>query len=177
MSHFTVLVFGSEEQVETLLAPFDENIEMPEYCNGVVSQEDKDDFVSYYTEKQPACKNLSFEEMYEIYGKSWNDNTWRKLDNVLCSFTTYNPKSKWDWYQIGGRWDKAIRNNSCKVKTLPDDFVPFAFVDQYGEWHEKAEMWWWAITSNDKDEEDWKQEFHNALEKYDGFVTLVDCHI
>lgn len=54
MSHFAVLVIG--DNIEEQLAPYDENIEVPEYAR--------------------------------------EDNT----------MTTYNPKSKWDWYQIGGRW-------------------------------------------------------------------------
>ncbi|MGW4527796.1 hypothetical protein [Amycolatopsis sp. NPDC004378] len=67
MSHFTVTVAVSgadadeaEANIKTLLAPFDENLE--------VAQRTED-------------------------GETW----W------------YNPKAKWDWYQIGGRWSGELR--------------------------------------------------------------------
>lgn len=67
MSHFTVTVAvtgadvdDARENITTLLAPFDENLE--------VAQRTED-------------------------GETW----W------------YNPKAKWDWYQIGGRWSGELR--------------------------------------------------------------------
>lgn len=54
MSHFVIIVTGPD--IETALAPYDENERVPEY---------------------------------------------RDSDGDT---TTYNPKSKWDWYQVGGRW-------------------------------------------------------------------------
>lgn len=69
MSHFTVAVAtkkNSIEEVEKLLAPYSENLEVEPYLD-----EDGDE-------------------------------------------TTYNPNSKWDWYEIGGRWNNHLivdRNN------------------------------------------------------------------
>lgn len=40
--------------------------------------------------------------------------------------STYNPKSKWDWYVIGGRWAGTIRGVEA---TLPDDENPFTTGD------------------------------------------------
>jgi hypothetical protein len=178
MSHFTVLVFGKEKEVDALLAPYDENIEVEEYLAETVSNDDKQRFVDFYIEKDEENSEVTFDDLYSKYGNDWNGNSWRKDENgAWRSYSTYNPLSKWDWYAIGGRWDNAIRNNQCLVKTIPDDFIPFAFVDQFGKWHERAEMGWWAITSNDKDENDWKEEFKTALNNYTGYVTLVDCHI
>lgn len=101
MSHFTVLVLGSD--VETQLEKFDENIRVPEYKQGEVSQEDKDRCLDYYQRN----KNFvgTFDECYALYGKDWNDNGYKKDENgVWCEYSTYNPLSKWDWYVIGGRW-------------------------------------------------------------------------
>src|SRR5258708_6027803 len=68
MSHFFVMVLvpvnttDIEEAVSTLMAPYDENVEV---------------------------------EPYEgEYGT-----------------TTRNPRRKWDWWRIGGRWDGIVRNN------------------------------------------------------------------
>lgn len=114
MSHFTVLVIGD---VEKQLAPYDENIEVPEYQRGLVSEEDKERFLNLYTnpQQQSYCviseeeaaenKKLSFDELYDKYGENWNGNDWRKNDDgEWAEFSTYNPKSKWDWYSLGGRW-------------------------------------------------------------------------
>jgi hypothetical protein len=44
--------------------------------------------------------------VYEMFGERWNSHDW-KWNNKKALFedwSTYNPKSKWDWYAIGGRW-------------------------------------------------------------------------
>lgn len=103
MSHFTVMVIG--ENPEKQLAPYDESISVPPYENGVVTDEDIQSFTEYYTKKNPEDSTLSFEELYEKYGEEWNGGSWKKgEDGVLHDYSTYNPKSKWDWYSVGGRW-------------------------------------------------------------------------
>lgn len=160
--------------------------------------------------------------------------------------STYNPKSKWDWYVIGGRWEGCLkpdydpdndpRNystcehcngagirddwatidangnrvfkdkhaeycngcNGChgtgksrnwenapveggnfrKVSELAPDFLPFAFVTPDGEWHEKGEMFWFAITTNEQDENTWRKEWFKAVNGNPNHVAvIVDCHI
>ena len=55
---------------------------------------------------------------------------------------------------------------------------PFCLVVD-GEWIEKGQMGWWAITSKENNEEDWNAEFFGVLDKLpaDAEVTLVDFHI
>lgn len=88
---------------------------------------------------------------------------------------------------VGGRWNNELKTkdgqqvNECLKGELDIEQAfktSFALVVN-GEWHEKAEMGWWAITSNDKAEEDWKKEFMEALEGVSdkAEVTLVDAHI
>lgn len=102
MSHFAVLVIGGD--VEGQLARYDENLEVPEYIAEEVSDEDKEDFIKYYTEKK-GIEGKTFEELYEEYGEEWNRNCWRQDENgVWQRYSTYNPDSKWDWYSIDGRW-------------------------------------------------------------------------
>ena len=115
MSHFTVLVIGD---VDEQLAPYDENICVDEYQRHLVSEDDMKSFVELYTtcdpnrryaqvtvEEAEENKKLSFELLYDKYGYDWNSNEWRKNDDgEWAEFSTYNPKSKWDWYQLGGRW-------------------------------------------------------------------------
>lgn len=102
MSHYTVLVVGDspEEQLE----PFDENLEVEEYSKPILDDEIKR-FVDYYKNKSIEDADSTFETLYEKYGDDWNGNSWR-LDenNEWKQYSTYNPNSKWDWYEIGGRW-------------------------------------------------------------------------
>jgi hypothetical protein len=56
--------------------------------------------------------------------------------------------------------------------------IPFACVTSNGEWHEKGEMGWFAIVTNEKKDIDWNTEFKNILLHHpDHYVVAVDCHI
>lgn len=102
MSHFTVTVFG--DNPEDLLAPFDESIEMERYENGRVDEERLIHFKEHCIKENSNESNLSMEELYKIHGIDWNNNFWEKDGDTWYEFSSYNPDSKWDWYQIGGRW-------------------------------------------------------------------------
>jgi hypothetical protein len=56
--------------------------------------------------------------------------------------------------------------------------TPYAFVDNNG-WHQKGNMGWWGMSSDDMPEEDWDKVFSDKLMSVGGdtWVTLVDCHI
>ena len=113
--------------------------------------------------------------------------------------TTYNPKSKWDWYVIGGRYDGVVKNNyqssengfnfgeqhhSLENNTasiqyiLDNEILPFAILTPEGEWIEKGEMGWWGIVFNEKDCDISDKELTDTLTKYkDNYVVGLDCHI
>ncbi len=125
MSHYTVLVISSrgKNNVDTQLAPYDENMEMAEYVRGEVTQENLDRFVEYYTEKDETLKDLSIEELYEEKGMDWNGEYWQfQEDGTILEYSTYNPKSKWDWYQIGGRWAGSLLLKEGVEPTIPVEF-------------------------------------------------------
>ena len=60
----------------------------------------------------------------------------------LYSISTTNPEGRWDWYEIGGRWDRYIkhsRNNAIKAKTLAaspslKNCLPYFVLTPEGEW-------------------------------------------
>lgn len=194
--------------------------------------------------------------------------------------STYNPKSKWDWWVVGGRWtgifkpnydpyddpknqqtcdicngsgrrevpllsttdtpspilsiigisdkgtdeemivainaenerrmalrgeDGLMKCNGCQGKGIravcPTQFqavgndisVPeliqmyeenpkfglFAYLDGDGVWHEKGKMGWWAMVSDEKDEDSWREQQIAILNKFrKGYrVYAVDAHI
>jgi len=109
---------------------------------------------------------------------------------------TYNPESQWDWWRVGGRWDgemtgtphvtdngfnfgaecETIENNSCKVKDIKPDFIPFAIVTPDGTWHERGNMGWFGIVTNEKD--NWDKEAKNIFTQYpEHIAVLCDLHI
>lgn len=101
MSHFAVLVLHEEDQsIRDLLAPYDENLEVEPYIKYTRTQA-----INKMREEYPnACKDMSedeiFQEACEWYGNMVDD------DGDILS--TYNPHSKWDWYQVGGRFNGAL---------------------------------------------------------------------
>jgi hypothetical protein len=133
MSHFSVLVVGND--IEKALAPYDENLEMPRRRTGEVTMEDKIRFVGYYTDMddEEVIKNKMeenpkfFEELYLEHGDSWNGREWEKASDGTTwhEYSTYNPDSKWDWYQVGGRWagkllikDEFVGNHEVSSPSL-----------------------------------------------------------
>lgn len=113
--------------------------------------------------------------------------------------STYNPNSKWDWWIVGGRWDGLVSakgqrrpssdggfnfepghnspyRNSCLVKQLKPENIPFALVTPDSVWHEKGNMGWWGVVSNEN--ADWNEVAHAILAAYpDHLIVGVDCHI
>lgn len=216
MSHFKVLVFTRENEgtVDDLLAPFDENIEyepyieytreqaiekvrkdIEEYKNTIYAEYLADpqkykekygnnlDHINYLKNEFPLKLKWSDNECYEDE-KQWYDDEMIDEDGNLLS--TYNPKSKWDWYSVGGRWDNELKLvsgelvNEAYVSEIDwRDNIPFAFITPDGEWHEKGKMGWLACVSNEKKKVDWETEFKDFIDNLDDdvFVTVVDCHI
>lgn len=175
MSHFTVAVIHREEQnIEELLAPYQENNmgDCPEEyltfndCTKECEERWKE------KKEEGDYKNNSFEFFVEDwFGYEKNEATgkygyWE------------NPNAKWDWYEVGGRWEKLlklkVRNkvweqetaNTAKLKDI--DFNPTE------EEIKEAERFWDLKINKVKpesttDEEMLKWDYHNDeyyLEKY-----------
>lgn len=124
------------------------------------------------------------EECYE-YEKSFYEKD--MIDEEGNLLTTDNPNSKWDWYQLGGRYsgDIKTKNGLETDKTTVGDIdfdntvTPYAFVTTGGEWVERGQMGWFGLSSNDKDEDDWDKQFRDYVKSLgsDVRMTLIDCHI
>lgn len=119
--------------------------------------------------------------------------------------STYNPKSKWDWWVIGGRWAgyfltreekekvfagmddlrhtygphdlRGLRGNVAPVSEVGDK-VPRVIVTPDGEWFERGRMGWFGMSSGDKPKAEWAAEVAALFEKHAGATAIaVDCHI
>lgn len=187
MSHFTVMVIGDnpEEQLE----PYDENLEVDERVVGDVSYKDKSNFVDVYTKfvsgrnygptnENEAIKNskLTFDELYSKYGTDWNGDIWRKNENnVWVEYSTYNPDSKWDWYQLGGRWNDFLKLKKGKkgIKGSPSllDDQP-SNKNDYCDRALKKDIDFDGMRS--KAEEDARKNYEKVLSVFGGCIPKVD---
>ena len=135
MTHFTVAVFTTDDglSVDDLLAPYDEEITVAPYVSntkaGLIQHEREliqRAFDGAYAKwrKNPAkyeaeCRNPEHidylktipdrmqwtdEQVYQEAAKVYKDSL--NADGDVIS--TYNPNSKWDWYEIGGRWKDML---------------------------------------------------------------------
>lgn len=133
MSHFTVAVITKGKPTEAVLSamlePYDENKEVLHFTSreDLIKQKRKEisDFIDsnyaryiadkekylaectnenhikYITEEFPKKLLWTDEECYQDAIKYTEREDICKDGSVR---STYNPDSKWDWYQIGGRW-------------------------------------------------------------------------
>jgi hypothetical protein len=213
MSHFTCLIIESKRDAEDLLAPFDENTEVEPYevdcycaeynLNKAAERAAEQTFGGTFAEvMRESYADLPVNERpnWSEYVAPWVEFCQRfktehpeaQKPNAECEdckgtgrhMSTYNPKSKWDWYQLGGRWDGMLETIRGKVNraTLDELIAPipmtFAFIDADGAWHEKAKMGWWALTSDER-EDVYKTEWDAMIAslKPDDLVSVYDLHI
>ncbi|AWN05071.1 hypothetical protein SEA_EASLEY_46 [Gordonia phage Easley] len=119
-------------------------------------------------------------------------------------YSTYNPKSQWDWWTVGGRWGgmwqlrepsaelsaltegsafglsenarKDGRTDVARIEQLvPESIEPtFALVDLDGEWHERGSMGWFGMVSDEKDSDDWNANYTRAISEMPKDTWLVN---
>lgn len=235
MSHSTVGVIlpkectgseNAEQEVERLLAPFNEGIEVAPYqrpchCIG------HDAFEAACAAANKAVGENPHQTVPEDQWNVWKQKWTTFRDEVLAADprkaepraeckscegkgtyeSTYNPKSKWDWYSIGGRWAgdltgaelpdypdwdnpryhelreqrNRIAVNMAPIAKLLNQDKPyefFALLTPDGEWFERGSMGWWGIVADEKQDSDWTTITRSVYEKYrDHVVVLVDVHI
>lgn len=100
MSHYSVAVFHREDQnIEDLLAPYDENTQVAPYVEYTREQ------AIEYARKtfEEATKDMSDDECWNFMAEDFKDEPWQ-IDEKGNLYSRYNPKSKWDWWCVGGRF-------------------------------------------------------------------------
>ena len=119
MSHFTVGVITDsidEKAIEEILAPYSENLEVPPYID--ITKEEiinnakqrKNEYLKAIEKgeqlkdwQQEYINAKTDEELYEL--ERYETEEFDENGNQL---SRYNPLSKWDWWQIGGRWSGEL---------------------------------------------------------------------
>ena len=213
MSHFVGLCFG--EYWENHLEQYCENLEVEEYI--AYTKEEAIDKVKiehanayeqaisslYDVNLDPKqieyLQNIIDRGLFISYEDAWEEaKDWGyKIDENENLITTYNPDSKWDWYEVGGRWSGYLPMsdfdelgnyqyvNVAYVEDIDwDQFrlehnTPFCFITEDGEWIEKGEMGWWALVNNEMEDNEWFNIFWSYIKSLpkDTLVTTVDFHI
>ena len=150
MSHFTVAVIVPKDRKESelenyidhIMEPFDEGIEVEPYI--ALTKEEL--LVKYNEYKERGDNsNLTFEEFSDDYCGYGNDEEGNAL-------STYNPNAKWDWYEIGGRWNGLIETkdfknvNYARIKDIVltkkfDDLEKQKIKNEYKELIEKGDFY------------------------------------
>ena len=137
--------------------------------------------IEWITKTAPAENRLDDEALWEVILTEDDDEDRDDEGNL---WSTYNPNSKWDWFVVGGRWDGVypLRNgNQGLAEDLFQDGVEptFAVLDQKGQWHERGHMGWWALVSDEMDEQAWNTKWWEIVKAADPKtpVWLVDVHI
>ena len=226
MSHFTVMVIGAEPEKQ--LAPFNENLEIPRYIeytkeqlvakvkkeiedykNGIYAEflADTEKYkqecqneahINYLENKFPQMLKRTDEEIYQDEIEYYESEQIGSNGEI---FSTYNPKSKWDWFVLGGRWSGMIKlkegadgcigrgslvmQNKAGIDQAKkgdidnlDELAKFAILKD-GEWFERGKMGWWGVVHNEKDEQIWVSELNKLIQGLsdDTLISIFDCHI
>lgn len=162
MSHYTVGVFLtedelSEKEIEEVLFN-----KMRKYCEDAENipqeylefEDNTDEVNDYIQEKAEKGETVTFEEA----AREYFGYTVREIDGKKVAGYYYNPDGKWDWYEIGGRWNGLIRlknGEKSSFSVLKDiDFNPTkqALADANRFWELYVEKGMENLTEEEKKE-------------------------
>lgn len=150
MSHYLVgVVVNDISEVDDILAPYDENMEVEPYiyrtkaqiiADGKARKErySKEDDITDYM--QEYLNTTTDEELYQL---EIEDVDADYIDADGNELSTYNPKSKWDWYSIGGRWDdgeNVIQIKDFKLYNDLDDDTLALYKKAWDSFEGKCEL-------------------------------------
>ena len=137
MSHFCVLVVSNiDDDIDELLEPYNENRKVDQYVSKTKAEvieeakERREDFkngryaefladpvkyetgctnsghMEYIRKTFPKILEMTDEELYQNEIKHYDSSEIGPTGEI---YSTYNPDSKWDWYEIGGRYAGMLR--------------------------------------------------------------------
>ena len=123
MSHFNLHVLTDVEPdeilLDALLAPYDENDEVAPYLDQSLTLAAAEEL---YSENEGTGTLEAF--IKDWYGAYAAVRRTTQDGDVIDTYTTYNPDSKWDWWTVGGRWagslPGAAEEDIVEVASLAD---------------------------------------------------------
>jgi hypothetical protein len=102
--------------------------------------------------------NLSFDDLYNKYGKDYNDNAWVKIDGVWKDTYLSNPDKKFAGYKI-----ISINKHKNESPLLVD-----AIITNTGDWVQLDYLSGISIT-------DWINKVETLVNTKDAQFVLCDC--
>lgn len=181
MSHFALAVITKDKnEIDEILKPYWEDIEVEPYINktkediikeakkwkGIFERKERTDFTQEFMNKYLSAK--TDEELYQV---EKDDNY--EYDKDGNQLSTYNPKSKWDWYDIGGRYRNLLLTRKCNN----DTFEHNSLAEQLGNFEDNKEAptgYKWVNGAKIKDIEfKTMEEISDSYEKAIRFWELV----
>lgn len=155
MSHYTVAVIHHPEQdIDELLAPFDENIKVPKYISYTKQQA-----VAHVRKYWKDVEDLSDEECYVKMAADYEDDMKDAEGNL---YSTYNPQSKWDWYQEGGRWSGLLKDKRTGEECDEGRIGDLDFCIDEDEYKRAIRFWEVAIDHKPANDD---EEFHTFFKE------------
>lgn len=178
MSHYSVAVITKSnkiKEVEDLLAPFDEALEIEPYIYIT-----KDDISRLAKQLQEKYIKMGKDDPFPT-AKTDNDYynclkcDWAEYDEDGNELSNYNIHAKWDFYNIGGIFSYMIKHknsntiyNQLQIKHIDfNNFYTYAILFDDGTWYECEDN----IT-------EWRNNYKHLFDNIDSnyYLTIVDCH-
>jgi hypothetical protein len=185
MHYCTFAIIGRHDHPETAVAqalePFDEGLEVEPYRD-YLNQSNIDQMAGHYG--IPATDLAALADKMEDWRGCQGDVDARGL----YALTTYNPDAKWDWCEIGGRWDRYIpgsRRNVISARALRQfrhlrTHLPYYLLTPNGRWLERQGGLLFgppATAAQRRAVHRWLGEVRRTLMDYlDHNVVCVDIH-
>ena len=136
MSHYAVAVFHRKDQtVDELLAPYSENLKVDPYVS--MSRQEA---IEYARKHIKGYEGKTDEECWQFMADDAGEGMTDADGNIL---STYNPRSKWDWWYEGGRWGGMLNSQGSTVDS--GRFGDLSFPPDQEAYEEALRFWDVAI--------------------------------
>lgn len=186
MHSFVFVMIGPKTEIDNgvarALAPFDEELSVESYR--VHLDHPQVQMMAKHYGIEPANLNQLAKQM-----KDWTFQDGGIDREGLYYLSTSNPDGRWDWYEIGGRWDgyvpysqlNAIRAGTLAKATYLKKCLPSFVLTPDGEWLEYERFYfssdWKESQKESLDDVTWLSIVREVLSKWPNHrVVCVDIH-
>lgn len=192
--HFPVTIITEDGDYDSVLAPYSENIQVAPYIDRAKAEVIKEKREEMSWAKKEKNKKL-LEYLESAYDWADDESLFKsiqergKIDGIKYDhegnrLTTYNPNSKWDWYQLGGRFpDMLILKNGEKADEAKIQEVDFEAYKLKGTEYQHTVRRWKLVVEEKELKQNEKLEDYadiftskeSMLSDYGDFETYLKC--
>ena len=178
------------KKARELLAPFDQNLEVPAYKDYLTNEQ-----IRHWIEK---LGTMSLDELARRLAREYAYEA--RVDELgIYELTTFNRNGHWDYWrpikylpndqERTKRWGKELAQSVCLARELPPDKnIPHSIVTPDGKWHDVNDFGYKTILQYEKGGTGlhpqnvepmakWENHVRDILGNHSNHVILVlDCH-